>query len=68
MAREIADSLRISLFDLRTPLSKGGGGCVYHPRNMHWTREGHEIVAAYLAHILQEREDIKNESSHSIER
>jgi peptidoglycan/LPS O-acetylase OafA/YrhL len=68
MAREIADSLRVPFIDLRGVLSKDGGSCVYHPRNMHWTNNGHQLVAAYLAQMLRGTVDGKNKSSDSVER
>lgn len=51
--KDIADSLDIKFYDLRDVL-KSKGKCYYQPRNMHWTNEGHEVTADYLADIVAE--------------
>jgi peptidoglycan/LPS O-acetylase OafA/YrhL len=49
--REMARALGVDAIDLREPL-RSAGRCVHWARNMHWTRDGHEIVATYLAEHL----------------
>lgn len=49
LARGISDRLRIDCIDLRAPLkTPAQKKCPYHPKNMHWTVQGHSIVADYL--------------------
>jgi peptidoglycan/LPS O-acetylase OafA/YrhL len=52
MTQEIASSLGIAYHDLRPALKSVAGGCAYHPKNMHWTVDGHKAVAEDLARIL----------------
>ncbi len=48
---EIAASLNIPFYDLREPLTTSDA-CPYQPRNMHWVKEGHELVSQYIAKVL----------------
>lgn len=50
---EIADSLGLFMYDLRDPMSSSKQ-CLYQPRNMHWTVEGHRFVSSYLVDVLIE--------------
>lgn len=52
ITREIADSLALKYLDLRAILKSATGGCPYQPHNMHWTTDGHRVVASYLAQEL----------------
>jgi hypothetical protein len=49
--RAIAEKLKIPVVDLRAVLD-AAETCPYQPQNMHWTAEGHRIVAGYLADEL----------------
>jgi lysophospholipase L1-like esterase len=55
MVREITDSLAIQMIDLRELFNQNRGPCPYQASNMHWTREGHEMVAEFLAKVLEKR-------------
>jgi hypothetical protein len=46
-----ASELGIEALDLRPVLARAGR-CLYQPRNMHWLREAHERVAAFVADLL----------------
>ncbi|NUQ83855.1 MAG: acyltransferase [Anaerolineales bacterium] len=48
---EIAEALDLPMYDLRNVLSSSEQ-CPYQPRNMHWTADGHRVVADYLADLL----------------
>ena len=48
---EIAGSLNIPLYDLRDILVSSAQ-CLYQPRNMHWTVDGHRVVSTYLVDSL----------------
>ena len=48
---EIAESLGIPLYDLRDVLLSSAQ-CLYQPRNMHWTVDGHRVVSTYLVDAL----------------
>jgi len=50
---EIADSLGLTMYDLRDAFSSSGG-CPYQPKNMHWLTDGHGAVSDYLADVLIE--------------
>ncbi len=54
ISRELARDLGFEVLDLRPVLSLDNtdGECVYQPRNLHWTEEGHRRVAAYVAEYL----------------
>ncbi len=52
MMMELTNSLNLHLYDLRDPLREMSKTCPYQPHNMHWTSEGHQIVATYLTDIL----------------
>ncbi|WP_448541682.1 acyltransferase family protein [Roseiflexus sp.] len=52
MALSIAERLRVPAYDLRPVLRQEAAGCVYHPRNLHWTAAGHEVTATFLANQL----------------
>jgi lysophospholipase L1-like esterase len=52
LEKEIASKHHFSFYDLRPILKSQAKECVYQPRNMHWTEEGHKIAAQYLAEIL----------------
>ncbi|MGA2531533.1 MAG: acyltransferase family protein [Candidatus Aminicenantales bacterium] len=58
MTRGIASSLGIAYHDLRAVLKSVAGGCAYHPKNMHWTVDGHKAVAEDLARTLISDPDI----------
>jgi hypothetical protein len=47
----IAQSVNLPLYDLREMLSSGSE-CYYQPHNIHWTVNGHQVVAQYLADII----------------
>ncbi len=49
---QIAGSLNLPFYDLRQVLTTGSEGCRYQAHNMHWTKAGHRVVAAYLAEVL----------------
>jgi peptidoglycan/LPS O-acetylase OafA/YrhL len=51
MTQEITKSLNILTYDLRTPF-QFVDVCPYQPRNLHWTVNGHKIVAEYIADVL----------------
>jgi len=55
LTREIANRLKIDCIDLRSPLKADSTGkkCPYHPRNMHWTQEGHRIVSMYMINTIE---------------
>ncbi len=48
---DVAQSLNVPLYDLRETLSTGSE-CYYQPHNIHWTVNGHQVVAEYLADVL----------------
>lgn len=48
---EIAEALELPMYDLRNVLSSSEQ-CPYQPRNMHWTVDGHSVVADHLADLL----------------
>lgn len=50
----ICDSLAIPYFDLRIPFSLHEGKGIYQPRNMHWTENGHRIVADWIKDMLEQ--------------
>ncbi len=50
--REIAQQLSVPVLDLRPALRKPNV-CVYQPRNMHWTAEGHALTARYVAQQIE---------------
>lgn len=50
---EIADSLGLTMYDLRDAFS-ASGACPYQPKNMHWLTDGHGAVSDYLADVLIE--------------
>jgi hypothetical protein len=54
LTREIARRAGFSYFDLRPALSSQER-CPYQPRNLHWTRDGHSAVAAFVAREICER-------------
>lgn len=56
VTREMADDLGFTFYDLRTPLSSISV-CPYQPHNMHWTVEGHQVVANSLTDQLNTRLD-----------
>ena len=51
IAVELLEDLGVRYLDLRGALSQADE-CPYHPRNMHWTEHGHEIVAEAVAEEL----------------
>jgi len=51
VATELAAERGFGYYDLRNTL-RTAPDCVYQPRNMHWTAEGHRVAAAYLADRL----------------
>ncbi len=51
MTTEIANMINIKTYDLRTPFLSAGI-CPNQPRNLHWTVEGHQIVADYITSVL----------------
>jgi len=54
LARGIANRFRIGCIDLRVPLkAPDQKKCPYHPNNMHWTVQGHSIVADYLCREIK---------------
>jgi hypothetical protein len=61
ITREIADSLTLSYYDLEPVLESATGGCPYQTQNMHWTTNGHQVVAEYLAQKLVS--DVKTHSA-----
>jgi peptidoglycan/LPS O-acetylase OafA/YrhL len=52
MAFDIAHSLRINAVDLRRVFLNNPDVQVYQPANMHWTNQGHDLVARFLAELL----------------
>jgi len=52
LMQEIADSLGIWFLDLRPALSGGGS---YQRRNMHWTANGHRVVARAVREALDRK-------------
>ncbi|MFO7780491.1 MAG: acyltransferase family protein [Spirochaetia bacterium] len=50
IAMGILQKLGLPYFDLRPVLC--GPDCYYAPRNMHWTEEGHEVVARAVAEAI----------------
>jgi hypothetical protein len=46
---ESAVRLGIEHYDLRPALTLTADQCLYHPKNMHWTEQGHQAVAEFLA-------------------
>ena len=46
---EMAEIYETPLHDLREVLHSDEVGCPYQKNNMHWTEEGHKLVAGYLA-------------------
>jgi hypothetical protein len=56
LAVQLCEKISIPYTDLRNPLRKVAGKAPYQPRNMHWTKLGHEVVARYLKeHLLEYR-------------
>lgn len=51
LAAQAAEAVGINFVDLR-PVLQGLSACPYQPRNMHWTRAGHQLVAQSLAKLL----------------
>jgi hypothetical protein len=49
----IAASLGVQIFDLREAMLTNDQ-CLYQPRNMHWTVDGHQVVSKYLLEELVE--------------
>ncbi len=41
--------LGIEHYDLRDEFNLTPDQCFYHPNNMHWTEEGHQVVAEFIA-------------------
>ena len=54
---DIAQVAGLPLYDLRDMLSSGSE-CYYQPHNIHWTINGHQVVAHYLADTLIQDEFI----------
>lgn len=54
ITREIAGSLGVEFYDLQ-PVLRLAKTCPYQPHNMHWTVDGHQIVASYLTEVLVQR-------------
>lgn len=52
--QRIADGLGLPWVDLRTALRHDAGACPYQPRNMHWTRAGHQRAADTLVALVRE--------------
>jgi hypothetical protein len=51
--REIADSLAIRFLDLRVSLSARGTSTFYQRKNMHWTIDGHDVVARASSDFIE---------------
>jgi peptidoglycan/LPS O-acetylase OafA/YrhL len=49
---DLAISLALPFYDLRSPLEENSNMCPYQSHNMHWTSYGHQVVADYLVDIL----------------
>jgi peptidoglycan/LPS O-acetylase OafA/YrhL len=47
----IAQALQLTLYDL-TELLASSNECYYQPHNIHWTVNGHQVVAQYLADVM----------------
>jgi GTPase SAR1 family protein len=58
IAKELLNDLDIPHLDLRPALS-ASQQCPYQRRNMHWTEQGHQIVAKAVAEYLISREQQK---------
>ena len=56
VTKGIAESLGVEFIDLRSVLSAEDGRCLYHARNMHWTREGHKVVSGFMAEAVLARQ------------
>lgn len=56
VTRTLAEKLGYTVYDLREALITAPT-CTYQPYNMHWTVEGHEIVAQFLTEQLMLRRD-----------
>jgi len=54
LTRRLAKDVGIEVIDLR-PALESSTSCPYQPRNMHWTEEGHRVVADDIADWLVER-------------
>ena len=44
--------LGVEHYDLRDVFNLTPDQCLYHPNNMHWTEEGHQVVAEFVASRL----------------
>jgi peptidoglycan/LPS O-acetylase OafA/YrhL len=51
ITQELTEQVGIDYYDLQ-PTLQTVSDCPYQPRNSHWTRDGHRVVAAYLAERL----------------
>jgi lysophospholipase L1-like esterase len=54
----IAAANQVPYYDLR-PVLKQQSVCPYHPHNMHWLPQGHEVVADYMVQQLVSGGDVK---------
>jgi hypothetical protein len=53
LMQDIAAQQQIPFYDLRPTLQQQAQ-CPYHPRNMHWLPQGHEVVADYMVEKIME--------------
>jgi peptidoglycan/LPS O-acetylase OafA/YrhL len=52
LAIQLCEKLSIPYTDLREPLRRVAAKAPYQPRNMHWTKVGHQVVAQYITEYL----------------
>ncbi len=60
MMAEITADLEIPLLDLRPVLSSAQPECLYRSDNMHWTLEGHQVVADSITKWLERETLLSN--------
>jgi hypothetical protein len=52
LVKSMAADLGFQYYDLQATLRSSAADCPYQPHNIHWTVDGHQIVAAHLAEEL----------------